>query len=57
MLLGWYTSKAKSGLVCPVIQPNCPTKVLILSFSSLHSKSTYWSFLSFDLVKESTDII
>ena len=29
MLLGWYTSKAKSGLVCPVIQPNCPCNLTL----------------------------
>ena len=50
MLLGWYAAKAKSGLVYPVTQPNFPTKVLILSFSSLHNNSSFWVFfLSFDI--------
>ena len=57
MLLSWHTSKAKSGLVCPVTQRNCPTKVLIISFSSLHSNSSFWFFLLFDITIYFTDFI
>ena len=43
MLLSSHISMVKSGLVYPVIHPNCSTKVLILSFSSLHSESSFFS--------------